>query len=286
MRIVVGIFVLGLLASCDTSGVKSGPKEEVDQPDKKKVEKKTDKEVDLDADHEVVDEKKLSNGIQIKWYDHGDGDLVLNGDMIDIDYKVYLENGEVIDGNHLRNLPSFPFMVGFQMQKEGWDMALRELRIGDFAEIYLPYQLTPNGEIGIEGLMPPKSNNVIKVRVLGKHAPDREIDGTRVWLMNENPDVKEGFGEGKRILFHCYASSPTNPMYFDTQVQNNPYNYGFDDSGLVPGLHKALINAKKADLMLVHVPASEAYGSKGYQDLVQPDEDIFYRIMVMEVKDK
>ncbi len=285
-------FVLLLLlavTSCDTQGVKKTGKSDVPvnskTPAKGNAVVKDTNSIDLDAKYKVVDDMKLSNGIKIKWFKHGQGDVVKDGDMVDIDYKVYLENGEMIDGNSLRKLPSFPYMVGFQMQP-GWDFALRELRIGDHVEIFIPYQLS-RGEKAIEGLMPEKSNNILKIHVIGLHKPDKELEGgTRIWMMKENKNNKELFGPGKRVYFHCYISSPSNPMYYDTQVENNPFNYGYDEPGLVPGLRKALINAKKADLMLVHVPAAEAYGNKGYLDVVKANEDLFYRVFVMEVKNK
>ncbi|NRA12520.1 MAG: FKBP-type peptidyl-prolyl cis-trans isomerase [Crocinitomicaceae bacterium] len=238
--------------------------------------------VDFEADRDIVDEKEIKGGLNIKWYEHGEGEQVKAGDMVNIDYKVYLENGEVIDGNHLRQLASFPFMVGFQMQKEGWDNALKELRIGDFAEIFIPAsEIRGNKEI--EGLIPKNSNNILKIRILSFNEPTRVIDGTRIWLMNENKANTNLFGETNRISFHCWVSSPSNPLYFNTEWENNPYGYGLGDGGLVPGLRKALINAKKADLMFVHVPSKEAYGAMGYQDLVKPNEDLLYRVFVMAV---
>jgi hypothetical protein len=46
------------------------------------------------------------------------------------------------------------------------------------------------------------------------------------------------------------------------------------DNGIIPGLKKALINAKKGDRMLVVVPSSEAYGAKGSEGFVKPYEGI------------
>jgi len=285
---IIFFVVLIAIAACNTEGVKKSndaPATVSKGPKKPNVAVRDSNSVDLDAKHKVIDDMKLSNGIKIKWFKHGAGDVVKNGDMVDIDYKVYLENGDMIDGNSLRSLPSFPYMVGFQMQP-GWDFALRELRVGDHVEIYIPYQLS-RGDVEVEGLIPKKSNNILKIHVIGLHKADKVLaGGTRLWMMKENKKNKEVFGPGKKIYFHCYISSPTNPMYYDTQVENNPFNYGFDDPGLVPGLRKALINAKKADLFLVHVPAAEAYGSQGYLDVVKPNEDLFYRVFVMEVKNK
>ena len=56
-----------------------------------------------------------------------------------------------------------PFMVGFNMQTKGWDIALRQLKVGDFAEIIIPSELA-RGSKGIEGLIPPNADNILKIR--------------------------------------------------------------------------------------------------------------------------
>jgi FKBP-type peptidyl-prolyl cis-trans isomerase len=271
-----------VLVSCGTEDKK---------PDTSKVEIKSNNApkvvtdttgVDFDIERDVIDEMTIEAGVKIKWYEHGEGEKVKAGDMVNIDYKVYLENGEIIDGNHLINLESLPFMVGFQMQTESWDNALKELRAGDFAEVFIPAS-EMRGEKEIEGVVPKNSNNILKIRVLSFNEPTKTIDGTRIWLMNENETNTNTFNESNRISFHCWASSPSNPRYFNTEWENNPYSFGLGDGGLVPGLRKSLINAKKADLMFVHVPAKEAFGAKGYQDLVKPNEDLLYRVFVMDV---
>ena len=56
-----------------------------------------------------------------------------------------------------------------------------------------------------------------------------------------------------------------------------------EDNGVVPGLKKALINAKKGDRMFVLIPSEQAYAAKGYLDIVKPNEDLFFNVLVMDV---
>ncbi len=288
IRVFSLIAIVAFVASCNTEGVKKTPEDSAQKKGDQTTPRvgtdvKDSTKIDLEGEFDVVDEMTLSNGMKIKWFKHGEGAVVKDGDMINLDYKVYLESGKLIDANSLKNLASVPFMVGFQMQP-GWDHALRELRLGDHVEVFIPYQLA-RGDKEIKGVMPAKSNNVVKLHIMGLKEPDREIDGTRVWMFAQNDQNTDQFGPNKRIAFHCYISSPSSPLYYDSQVLNNPFNYGFGEPGLVPGLKKALNNAKRSDLMLVHVPANQAYGNQGYLDYVKPNEDLFYRIMVLDVAD-
>lgn len=236
----------------------------------------------LDSAPDVQNKKELENGIVIKWFEHGKGEKIKDGDCIKIDYKVQLDDGNVVDGNHLLNKPNIPFVVGFGMQTPGWDIALKELTVGDFVEVFIPSALA-RGEKGIKDLIPPNANNILRIRVISLVKPTREIDGNKVWLFEENPNMTEKFNETNEIEFHCMVSTPSNSFYVNTFRENNPFKLRLEDGGLVPGLKKALVGAKRSDRMFILVPSKEAYGSRGYQDVVKPGEDILYNVLVMDV---
>jgi len=123
-KLIFIAFSLSLvIISCDTSGVKKEKAEPTEKADKKQTYERSD----LDQQHAVADEKKMENGIIIRWFEHGSGETVKDGELIEIDYKVLLKDRTVVDGNHLLNKESMPFMVGFNMQTKGWDIALRQL---------------------------------------------------------------------------------------------------------------------------------------------------------------
>ena len=279
------IFLLLVLVSCGTEGV------EKEEGNSERSENSTENNAEiqpvegqnvLDENQKIVDEKTLDNGISIKWIEHGEGENVINGEVYKLDYKVYLEDQQVIDGNHLLNKPYIPFLVGVNMQTKGWDIALNELRIGDFAEIFIPSELA-RGDKEVKGLFPANSNNILRVRILSKMEPTRVVDGNKVWVFEENPNNTVLFDETTKITFHAMVSTISNPLYINTYRENKPFEMKLEDHGLVPGLKKALINTKKSDRMLVLVKSEEAYGSKGLVDLVKPNEDIFYNILVMDV---
>jgi FKBP-type peptidyl-prolyl cis-trans isomerase len=270
-------FILAFIVySCDTSGVSKNTVE------KKPVVSSKPDNYSLDADHKTIETKNFDNGLMIEWFEKGDGEKVKKGDLIEIDYKVRLKDGNIVDGNHLLKKESLPFMVGYNMQTKGWDIALSDMNVGDFARIKIPSHLA-RGEKGVNGLIPPNSDNFLTIRILSKIKPDRVVDGTKVWVLEENKNNEEKFGEGYKVQFHAMASSPSTPLFANTFRSNQPFEFRLGDQGIVPGLRKALINAKTSDRMYVLVPASEAYGDKGYMDFVKPGEDIFYNLLVMEV---
>jgi len=256
---VKGIVMISIFCStisCTTNVVKDNEKKNVARDTDNKKNNSNGKTA-LNSDHLVINSSKsYDNGIDISWLTHGKGEKVKKGDVILIDYKVTLADGKIIDGNHLIRKSSFPFLVGYQMQTKGWDFALEQLKIGDFVRVKIPSDLA-RGVKGIkkegskEWFVPPNSVNYLSIRVIKKQIPTRVIDGVKVWVFEENQENKIKFGEKSAIVFHCMISSQSNPIYYNSYSSNSPYTLLLSDKGIIPGLKKALINAKKADRMYV-----------------------------------
>ena len=277
----LGLSCVIALTACDTNVVDSD-QEIVEENDPVVEEVKIP---EIDQKKNVRDTMKMDNGIVMRWFEHGSGEELVRGSVYYIDYKVMLDNGEVVDGNHLIRKDSIPFPAGFQMQGEGWDTALAKMKVGDFVEVFIPSKYA-RGEKEIKGVIPANSNNTLKIRILSKMKPTRQVDGNKVWVFEENKSNELLFNEDEIITFHTMTSTPTSRNYVNTYSTNRPFNLKLEDYGTVPGLKKALINAKSSDRMFIYVPSEEAYGSKGYLDVVKPNEDLLYNVMVMDVVKK
>jgi len=273
MKTYISLFLIGAFAvACKTDQ----PKEvETNKPVLKK-------EFELTSDKGKLDSLILDNGIKIHWLNRGAGDSLILGDCVDINYKVFLSNGKLIEGNHLLNIASFPFVVGFGMQTKGWDIALQKMRAGDEVEIFIPSKLARDDK-AVEGMIPPNSDNIVYINALSKRRPTRVIDKTKVYVFEENERNKVKFNKENTIVFHAMISSPSNPMYFNSFRTNKPFTAEMKHAGLVPGLKKALNNAKKSDRMYVVIPSEEGYGAPGYLDLVKSNEPLLFNIFVMDV---
>jgi len=294
-KILIFLCIFTLLLSCSTEGVQSKGKDRAEDPHSVVNANKEETSLKVNAANSdelpVNSTKAFKNGIVISWLKHGKGDLIKKGDVISIDYKVTLQDGSVVDGNHLMKKESFPFVVGFGMQTKGWDFALTNLKVGDFVRVKIPAELA-RGELGIkkEGgkgwFVPPNSVNYLTIRIIKKEKPTRVVSGTKVWLFEENVQNTVKFDKTNSIVFHCMISSESKPNYYNSYRTNTPYNLIYSDKGIIPGLKKALINAKKADRMFIIVPSSQAYGSQGSEGNVLPNEDLFYNVLVMDVLEK
>jgi FKBP-type peptidyl-prolyl cis-trans isomerase len=276
------IFAIFLLVSCKSEGVKNEVQNDKSSKKTTVSSREELKKISLKP-LKKIDDEALTNGIKIDYFLQGNGAILKDGDAVEINYEVLLDDGTFVDGNKLLNRESLPFLVGYGMQTPGWDIAFRKLKVGDFVEIYLPSEMA-RGKIGIKGLIPPNANNRIRVKVLSKIEPTRIIDGTKVWVLEENNKEEVKANEENEIEFHYMVGTQSRPKYDISYRRNQPYNFRFSDFGIVKGLKKALINAKKSDKMWVLIPPAEAYGNKGLQDLIKPNEHVFYDIFIMDVR--
>jgi len=277
-KIVFFCAAIGLLG-CNVEGVKKEINENKNIVSDLKQTNSSNKTL---APTKIKNELKLKDGLKIKWFKHGEGEKLKEEEVIQINYQVFLEDGTLVDGNELLNRSSLPFLVGYGMQTKCWDLALLHLKVGDFAEIFLPSKLA-RGKYGVKGLIPPNANNIIRVKILSKIKPTRKIDGVKIWLLEENKDELTKATESNTIDFHYMVGTKSNPKYDLSYRRGVPFRMRFSDHGLVSGLKKAMLGVKRSDKVWVLVPPKEAYGNQGLLDLVKSNEKLFYDIFVVEV---
>jgi FKBP-type peptidyl-prolyl cis-trans isomerase len=284
----LGIIICLLFISCKPDGVKKS-KEDRLKVDKVLLSPKEKAELKKELANlslkptKKVSEVNLSNGIKVKYFIRGEGNTLKDGEVAQINYEVLLDDNTFVDGNKLLKKDWLPFLVGYGMQTPGWDIAFRTLKVGDFVEIYLPSEMA-RGKSYVKGLIPPNSNNRVRIKIVGKIKPTKEIDGTKTWLLEENKGEKNLASEESEIKFHYMVGTASNPRYDISYKRKDPFVFRFSDFGIVKGLKKSLINAKRSDKMWVLIPPSEAYGEKGLMDLVKSNEHLFYDIFIMDVR--
>lgn len=280
-------FFAFVLFSCEIEGVKDSSSNEIEKVDSITDKKSKDSIKSNNFSKEVIEEDTLEilemdNGIKITWFKKGKGEPIEKGDVINIDYRNKLEDGTVYDGNHLIKKKYIPFLVGWNQQTPGWDIALKKLRIGDDVDIFMPSELA-RGAKGIEGIVPPNANNILSLRVLSKLPPTKKVDGIKIWCVDELKKPGDSIEFEDKVFIDYWASSESTPRYDNSYKRRESFELVMGDGNIVPGLYKALHFGREGDKLMILIPSEEAYGEKGLADLVKPNEDIFYDLIVRKV---
>jgi len=231
----------------------------------------------------VVSSKSLSNGIQIKWIHNADGRAIEDGEMVLIEYRLALPDGKIVDGNHRANLPFFPFVVGYNLQTLGWDIAFKELSIGDFAKIELPAAFA-YGNKGLGNVIAANSSVWLYVKVYSFVEPGVNENGIKSWLIKDGQTSDLDKTQDKQFFLQMTASTKSTPNVINTYFNNTPIRYIPGQNALVPGLRKVLKNAKVGERYLVLLDASQAYGKYGFANKVKPNESVLFNVEIDDVR--
>ncbi len=100
----------------------------------------------------IVDEKK------------GSGPKVKAGQVVQVHYTGYLEDGSKFDSSRDRGTP-LGFTLGKKEVIQGWDLGVAGMQKGEKRKLIIPYPLA-YGEQGYPGVIPPKATLIFDVELV------------------------------------------------------------------------------------------------------------------------
>lgn len=110
------------------------------------------------------DVETLESGLMIVRTKTTDGAQPKAGQTVTVHYTGTFEDGKKFDSSVDRGQP-FSFPIGNGRVIPGWDQGLMELKVGEKALLYIPYDLA-YGAQGYPGAIPPYSNLVFEVELI------------------------------------------------------------------------------------------------------------------------
>lgn len=291
MRIIFICLLCVSFASCNVEGVKT----EKIEDKQKDITSDLDKNIDtsklnpvdtanrianieeIDIDTTSGNEKALATGEKIKWLKKGDGAPLKKGDVIWVNYKSFLSNGRMFDGDQAAT-QEVPLMVGIGMMVPGVEKSLLELREGDYVKMLIPSE-QGYGENGFVNV-PPNTDLLYEFFIRRKQNPSPAEQGVKIWTLKEGSGEK--YKEGETVKFHYMAYHKNGSLYFDSYRSKKPFDFVLGGDNIMMGLNIAFNTLKKGDIAFVELPSEVAYGKKGLKDLVPSNTDIIYYIRTVE----
>lgn len=125
----------------------------------------------------------LPSGLKIHFSEKGDGIQPNEGEKVLVNYAGYLANGQLFDSNVFENAEKYetvdkmrqaagqyiPIPMDYSANAQlipGFREGLLSMKVGDKATIFIPSHLG-YGENGIQGIIPPNSNLVFELEIVG-----------------------------------------------------------------------------------------------------------------------
>ena len=236
--------------------------------------------LDAENESEYVDRLTLESGVRINWLKRNRGRILRDGELVLIEYRLGLPDGKIIDGNNKMKMPNLPFIVGYNMQNKGWDLALSKLYVGDIAKIEIPSKLA-YGKKGLGTVIPPNTDNWLFIEIQGLVKADFDEGGLKFWELRSGENEEKN---KRKVKFHMIASTKSKANIFNTYASNFPLTYTPGQKNYPKGLQQVLKKAKKGQHLFLILEPQMAYGDKGYLNLVGPNEAVFYNLKIIDVE--
>ena len=236
--------------------------------------------LDAENEFEYVDRLTLESGVRINWLKRNRGRILRDGELVLIEYRLGLPDGKIIDGNNKMKMPNLPFIVGYNMQNKGWDLALSKLCVGDIAKIEIPSKLA-YGKKGLGTVIPPNTDNWLFIEIQGLVKADFDEGGLKFWELRSGENEEKN---KRKVKFHMIASTKSKSNIFNTYASNFPLTYTPGQKNYPKGLQQVLKKAKKGQHLFLILEPQMAYGDKGYLNLVGPNEAVFYNLKIIDVE--
>ncbi len=111
--------------------------------------------------------KEITTATGLKYTDlkEGAGAEAKSGDVVQVHYTGWLENGTKFDSSLDRNQP-FRFKLGAGQVIKGWDQGVAGMKVGGKRKLVIPADLG-YGRQGAGGVIPPGATLVFEVELLG-----------------------------------------------------------------------------------------------------------------------
>ena len=226
--------------------------------------------------------KKLDNGIAIKWLVDQKGRTIKDGEMVLIEYRLSLPDGKIVAGNN-PNMPFMPFVVGYNMQTLGWDIALKELSVGDFAKIELPASFA-YGSKGIKDVIPANSKVWLFVKIYSYIEPGINKNGVKSWLVKQGEKMASDAQNTLEFTIQMTVSSKTRSNIVNTYFNNAPLIYTRGQRNLLPGLRNLVDSSRKGDRFLVLLAPEKGFGPNGFSDKISSQDTILVNMEIEDVR--
>jgi len=143
----------------------------------------------------------------------------------------------------------------------------------DFGELYQYYHTNPKTQ-------EQKDENLL-IDYVGDKNLDvfRTLSGVYIQKMKEFPE-KDSIKWGDKISVH-YKGYFLNGDEFDSSYKREK-PITFRVGSMITGWNEALLHLKRGEEAKLLIPSHLAYGKRGFDDLVPPDESLIFDIEILE----
>lgn len=226
-------------------------------------------------------------GLEVTQLRDGTGREISSGDLVQIEYTGYLEDGEPFDSSAGR--APLSFKIGSGQVIPGLDEGLKGMSVGGKRELVIPAELA-FGERGAGEAIPPNATirfeaelvNVISepsgVWEYDEDAVETTPSGLQMADINEGEGPEVAAGDRVQVYYDGYL---TNGELFDSSFNNGqmlPVQVG--QGMVIDGWDEGLQGMKKGGERVLIIPPELAYGDQARGDVIPANSTLIFNVRI------
>ncbi len=232
---------------------------------------------------------KTDEGVEITFYDRGEGPTAQNGDKLEMHYVGRLENDSMFGSSYKRNQP-LSFELGNEEVIRGWEVGARYMKEGDSVLMVIPPEMA-YGDTR-RGQIPANSTLYFTVKLENLWVTPKPFDISKAGKTTledglEIYTVKKGKGpalqDGHFVTVH-YTGYLENGEVFDSSVERDaPIDIQLGKNQVIQGWEKALKNMTVGEKARIVIPPELAYGPQG-RGQIPPNATLTFDVEIVDAK--
>ncbi len=229
---------------------------------------------------DAADYTTTDSGLKYFIFEEGDGDAPQLGDMLTVDFLLWLEDGTFLDSTIDRGTP-YTFVMGSDSSLPGLDEGLALLKEGGRAQLTLPPQLADGSG----------ATYVFEVTLLEAAEPptptavaDEDFtvteSGLKYYAISEGSGATPQAGDTVSLHYTLWLEDGT---MIDSSVQRGtPLDMFIGSSSTIPGFEEGVMLTKEGGKAQFIVPPELGYGATGGGP-IPPNANLIFEIEVLDI---
>lgn len=261
----------------------------------------------------------LEGGLIVNHTKVGSGNLIENGNHVDLHYKVKVIDQDWFEDTRARN-QTYMHLVGTGRFSEGFDQALLTMKKGGIATIIIPSNLA-FGVDGVQGIIPPYSPLVFEVEVVNvltkeefekiqaeeqakmqaeaEAAVEKERVEMQQYLDDNNIKLaptasglyyienEKGNGikaePGKTVTVHYDGYLLDGTKFDSSRDKGQTFEFVLGQGQVIPGWDQAIEYMNIGTKATFIIPSRLAYGTRG-SGRIPPNSPLRFEVELIDVK--